>query len=62
MRRKGSRQLRGTINASEVKLLKMALKSALLEDCACSETSKQELSLYLDSWVAHPIQQVLKCA
>ena len=56
---KGYKSLRGTINASEVKLLKEALSSARLERCGCSEKAQEEMRLYLNSWVAGPIVRVL---
>jgi len=59
MRRKGSRQLRGTIRADEVKLLQQALSAARLERCGCSAAAQEEFRLYLNSWVASPIAQVL---
>jgi hypothetical protein len=56
---KGHKSLRGSIKSSEVKLLQDALKSARLENCGCSPEAKEEMRLYLNSWVANPIQRVL---
>lgn len=54
MRPKGSRELRGVIKASEVKLLKLALLSASLApgECNCSDSAQKEMTPYLNSWVA----------
>lgn len=59
MRRKGSRELRGVISVSEVKLLKEALDAAQLKNCTCSDAAKQEMRLYLHSWVANPLKIIL---
>lgn len=60
MRRKGSRELRGTIKTSEVRMLQRALKAAKLENCAVDFAAQNKMNLYLQTWVSGPIEQVLK--
>jgi hypothetical protein len=60
VRRKGSRQLRGILKADEVKLLQSALFHLDLKNCACDESAKEEMRLYLHSWVQKPLAQILK--
>lgn len=56
---KGSRKMRGTINAAEVIALKKALASAKLEWCAVNKQVQDEMKPFLDSWVVAPLQYVL---
>lgn len=59
MHKKGKRTVRGMVTSAEVVLLREALASARLEECALDDATKDRIRPYMLSWVAGPINRVL---
>lgn len=59
MRPKGSRELCGRITVDEVKMLRQALSAAQLDRCDFPEEVKDRIRIYMDTWVAAPIERAL---